>query len=449
MSRRALLVSLGVLSLLFAGGLARAQDAPPITYDDGFFKLNKDVSLRFGALFQPTMELQQDLPTASQDTSSVYTRRWQHQMYIRRMRLLFAGKVTPAFTFFFDFEVASVGKITGGVKNMSPTVNLLDAQLAYIASQEFGIYAGQMLIGPTRNGLQGATALMPVNYGANTFLANNGSPNGLDNYVGRDIAVMARGFFNENRLEYRVSFSDGRSRLGTQTLYSPLRFTTRVMYDIWDVQVPNAFSGIGGYYLPGTYFGKKNVLMVGGGLDVQGGYSSYAGDVFLDHPMGDGDGLTVSVGYQHLDGGDPDNSELPVPPASSVVRQVPKMNVFFSEAGYFIKNLNLQPVVKFESRSVDSQNDYAWGLAPLPTTATAAQILARQQLLTFSSDAASEWRLGVGLNYVPRGHNFSVKGIWELIHRTQGGLGATAANPYPEFKKSYSMFTFQGQWMFF
>ncbi len=445
-----------IVLALAVGGSAYAQDTlkagTPVTYDDGALRLSKDVSVRIGGLLQPSFELQQDLPTAAQNADANYNRRWQHQLFVRRMRLLFAGKVTPSYTFFFDFEVPTVGRITSGVKNMTPTVNLLDAQMAYIASQQFSVYSGLMLIGPTRNGLQGATSLMPVNYGAYTFGANNGSPNGLDNAVGRDVAVMARGLFDENRLEYRLSFSDGRSRGAGQFLYSPIRTTLRLQYDFWDQQTPDLFSGIGYYYYTGTYFGKKDVLALGGGADLQGNYSSFAVDLFLDHPMGEGDGLTISLGFQMLNGGTPDGSELfkrtttgivDSARSESIARLVPKQNVLFAEAGYYIKSLNLQPVVKFESRAVTSTDPYQWNLS------TVAVIPGGEY--TYLQDLKSETRFGVGANYLPRGHNFNVKAMWEMVTDNQAGLASsvTAANPYPEFKKSYNLFTVQGQWMFF
>jgi hypothetical protein len=475
MMRKVFCMAVAIVLCLAASGRARSQDstklAPPspgpaVTYEDGSLKLTKDISIRLGGLFQPALELQQDLPTASQEADGSYSRRWQHQMFIRRMRLLFGGKVTPAFTFFFDFEAAGIGRVpasgvsTGGSK-FSPSLNLLDAQLAYVVSQGFSIMAGQMLIGPTRNGLQGATSLMPVNYGAYTFLANaGGPPNGLDNYVGRDIAAMVRGLLSENRLEYRLSFSDGRSRYGGQAPYSPFRVTARVTYDIQDVLTPDLFAGIHNYYYTGTYFGKKRVVTLGGGIDMQGSYLSVAGDVFIDYPVNEGDGLTLSASYQYLNGGDPDPSNLLLRRSTGAVdslvgdataKLVPRTNVLFAEAGYLIKNLNLQPVLKFETKSVSSTNDYQLGLAPLPPSATAADQASRQKQYTYLSDIASESRLGLGLNYVPRGHNVNVKAMLEMVFRTQADLPskATADNPYPEFKKSYSMFTLQAQWMFF
>jgi hypothetical protein len=370
MNRFVVLAALMLVLLVVGSGLVVAQDsakaAPPppgVTYEDGSLRLTKDAYIRFGALVQPSLELQQDLPTATDDASGTFNRRWQKQLFIRRMRLLFNGKVTQDFAFFFDFEVPNVGRITSGVKNMTPTVNLLDAQMSYVASQQFSVLAGLMLIGPTRNGLQGATSLMALNYGAYTFGANAGSPNGLDNAVGRDVAVMARGLFDENRLEYRLSLADGRSRALPQSLYSPLRFTTRLQYDFWDKQTADLYAGIGSYYYSGTYFGKKNILALGGGIDMQGNYMSYAVDLFLDHPMGDGDGFTVSLGFQGLIGGDPDGSDLlhrastglvDSVRAEAVTRLVPQQTVIFAEAGYYIKSLNLQPILKFESRTVSS-----------------------------------------------------------------------------------------------
>ena len=447
-----------VFSLLtvVGGGRAKSQDstksASPtpssaVTYEDGSIRLSKDAYIRFGGLLQPAVELQQDLPNATQEASGSYSRRWQHQLFVRRMRLLFGGKVTQDFVFFFDFEAANIGRITSGVKAMSPTVNLLDAQLTYIASQEFSILSGLMLVGPTRNGLQSATSLMPVNYGCYTFNANSGSPNGLDNYVGRDIAVMARGLLAGNRFEYRLSFSDGRSRALPQSLYSPIRFTTRVQYDFFDKQTADLYSGIGSYFYTGTYLGKKNVLAVGGGVDMQGAYTSLAADLFVDQPIGDGNGLTVSLAYQYLNGGSPNNADLLLRAstgimdsvrAEAIARLMPKQSIFFAEAGYYLKTLNLQPVVKFDLKTVNSTSVAQLNL---PVNASSAQI-------TQAQDKLSESHVGVGLNYFPRGHNFNLKAMWEFVSRTQEGI-ASASERYPEFKKGYSLFTLQGQWMFF
>ena len=450
------IVTVFSLLVVAGGGRAQSQDstkAPTptpssaVTYEDGSIRISKDAYVRFGGLLQPAVELQQDLPTATQDAGGSYSRRWQHQLFVRRMRFLFGGKVTQDFAFFFDFEAANIGRITSGVKAMSPTVNLLDAQLTYIATQEFSIMSGLMLVGPTRNGLQSATSLMPVNYGCNTFIANAGSPNGLDSYVGRDIAVMARGLLAENRFEYRVSLSDGRSRALPQSLYSPVRFTTRVQFDFFDKQTPDLYSGIGSYYYTGTYVGQKNVLAVGGGADIQGAYTSVAADLFLDRPFGEGNGLTVSLGYQYLNGGSPDNADLLLRAstgmmdsvrAEAIARLIPKQSIFFAEAGYYIKTLNLQPVVKYDLRAVNSTSVAQLNL---PVNALSAQI-------TQAQDKLSESHIGVGLNYFPRGHNFNLKAIWEFVSRTQEGI-ASASNRYPEFKKGYSLFTLQGQWMFF
>ena len=123
--------------------------APAVTFEDGSLHFAKDIYLRFGALLQPSLELQQDLPTAAQDTSSSYHRRWQRQLFIRRMRFLFSGKISTAFTFFFDFEAANIGRLTassgtsgaktGFPSSTSAVMNLLDAQPSYIACQEFSV----------------------------------------------------------------------------------------------------------------------------------------------------------------------------------------------------------------------------------------------------------------------------------------------------------------------
>jgi hypothetical protein len=230
-----------------------------------------------------------------------------------------------------------------------------------------------------------------------------------------------------------------------------------VQYDIFDKQIPDLFAGISGFYYTGSFFGKKKILAVGGGVDLQRNYSSFAGDAFFDYPVNDGDGITVSVGYQAHNGGDPDPSDLSYAlnkpdslvgiSATSLARLVPKQGVFFAEAGYFISSLKLQPIVKFELKSVKG-TELQQNLLPLPANATATQVDARQKTLTQLNDVACESRFGVGLNYLPKANNFNVKAMFEVVSRTQKGI-ATAADPYAEFKKGYILFTLQGQWMFF
>jgi hypothetical protein len=456
-----MLLIIGLVMLVAGSGFAqdttkKAPQGPAVTYEDNSLKLTKEASVRIGALLQPALTFQQDLPSASQAADANYNRRWQRQMFVRRMRLLFDGKVTPNFTFFFDLEAPNVGFVT--TSNSTPKANavapaLLDAQIGYIASQEFSVMTGLILLGITRNGLTSAAALMPVNYGSYTFTSNSGTGNALDNGTGRDVALMARGLLADNRLEYRVSLSDGRSRNGGQALYSPFRVTARLAYDVFDVTTPDLFAGIHNFYYAGSSFGKKQSLSIGGGIDMQGGFMAFGGDVFLDYPTGGGDGLTVSLGVQHIDGGSPDQSFL-VPrrvpattdslPSGFASYFTPKQTDIFVEAGYYIADLKLQPVVKFESKAVSTTDDYQLKQQP---PLTQAETDAHSAKYTYWSDLASESRIGFGLNYLPKGNNFNIKSMWEIVMPIQSDLPANGA--LSEFKKSYSMFTLQAQWFFF
>jgi hypothetical protein len=227
-----------------------------------------------------------------------------------------------------------------------------------------------MLMPLSHNGLQGATTLYGWDYFAYSFQQSGA----LGSYVGRDNGVQARGLIAKH-LEYRVGAFTGRrvalpAVMGVepaQPSRTAVRVAGRVQYNVFDAETA--------FFYAGTYGGSKKILSIGGGFDVQKEYKAFAGDVFLDWPLGS-DVLTAQANIVRYDGGSW---------ATSIVPQTDIM----AEAGYRIGALKLSPIVRFEMSNVDSDR------------ATAA--------------APDQKRLGVGLAWWVLGHNANVKVFYTNI----------------------------------
>jgi len=366
-------------------------------------------SIKVGFLAQVQGQTLQEQTTAKQDADPQYNRHWQRQVFVRRLRVLAGGDVAKNTTFFFESDAPNLGKVeANGTKASKVQMYVQDAQVQHVVVPEFSVIAGLQLVGITRNGLQSAGSLMAVDYGAYQFAAS--TP--LDNNVGRDLGVNFRGFLADERLEYRAGVFSGRNI----NLYSPLRTTFRVNYAFKDREK--------GFYYSGTTLGKGQVLSLGGGADVQGSFHAFAVDGFADLPASDLGSMTLSLGFSVLDGGGSDSD------STYFTGLIPKQKIVFAEAGYFFKDWNLQPYVKFESQSVDA--------TVLKQVAATAATLDLQNALRSSS------RWGVGVNYFLAGHNANVKVLYEWLSRNR-----VAADPTTYESARNGQLTIQMQYFTF
>ena len=105
-----------------------------------------------------------------------------------------------------------------------------------------------------------------------------------------------------------------------------------------------------GQFYPGTYFGKKKILAIGGGYDAQSDYLAYAGDVFFDWPVGK-NGITAQADYIHYDGGTTFTSPATTGSFGAATTALLKQDDIYVEAGFFIDSLKLMPFVRYESQN--------------------------------------------------------------------------------------------------
>lgn len=327
------------LAWLFAGVAdARAQVV---------IKVNDDVNFKLGVLGQFQADWLEDPP--ADDTTQ--------NLFIRRIRLLFGGQVAKNVTFFVETDAPNLGKTLAGGKNISPGVIVQDAYGEFKARDAFAVDAGLMFVPFSRNSLQSAASLLPIDYGANTF-AQSGP---TQSSVGRDTGVQAKGYFLNNQLEYRVGAFQGARDPGSHRSF---RYAGRVQCQFLEPEAT-------GFFYTGTYLGTKRIAAVAAAFDAQNDYHAYDVDAFVDYPAGPG-AVTAQLAWNHFDGGD-------------TFPALRRQNVVLLELGYFLRELKLTPVFQFTSRGV------------VDTT------------------VGDETRWSIGVNYWWAGHNANVKTAYGRI----------------------------------
>src|ERR1022692_2998020 len=263
-SNRFALVSLALLIALL----------PAVANAQAVVKVNDYVSFRLGLLLQGQADFQQVANAANTASAG-----WMQNYLVRRARIILGGQVAKDVFFYLDTENASLGKSTQtltsgttGVKAPTTGFNLLDAVGEWRAAKEFNVQFGEILVPINRWILTSS---------ASTFMLDQSSYNivpstALQNNTGRDTGVMIRGFFVNDRLEYRSAILSG---FGEPGVKNPPRLTETIQYDFFDTEV---------YALPsyaGANFGNRKILALGGAYDTQADYKLASADLFMDLPI--------------------------------------------------------------------------------------------------------------------------------------------------------------------
>ncbi len=210
---------------------------------------------------------------------------------------------------------------------------------------------GMLLPALSYNHNQSAASLMPVDYGAYTFVES--APIGAR--VGRDYGVQLRGYAAENHFEYRVGMLQGSRGINAS---NGLRYYGRAMYSFFTPQV--------GLFYRGTSLGKTKTVSIGGSFDTQEDYEAYGFDFFADIPMKDGNGLTFQADFTQSDG----DVFLPT---------LAKQNDTLFELGYYFAGAKVMPFLQYAQKNL---NDAAGN---------------------------DEARTSIGIGFFPSGHNHNIK----------------------------------------
>jgi hypothetical protein len=323
-----------------------AITAPAPAGAQAVITVNEDVKLQFGVLGQFWGDTI-DSPTTDDNTSN---------LFIRRVRLLFGGQVAKNVSFFIETDSPNLGRVLPGGKNITPSVIVQDAWGTFRAGNFFMLDAGLMFVPFSRNAVQSAATLLPIDYGAFTFIQSGPTQSS----TGRDTGFQARGYLLEQHLEYRIgAFQGVRNTLST----NEFRYAGRAQYNFFDTETA--------FFYTGTYLGKKRILAVAAAFDKQSDYHAYDADVFVDIPFRGG-AITGQVDYNHFNN-------------SRTLSTLPRENIELVEAGYLFTPIRLTPFLQFTNRDV---TDVRTG---------------------------DDRRWTVGLSYWWAGHNANIKGAYTRI----------------------------------
>jgi hypothetical protein len=266
----------GAIALILSAVLAAPVFAQwQITSPDG------QSSLKLGYLLQGRAEWER-IDAGSDATTS-------QNLYLRRIRLLWGGRINDRLTFFAETDAPNWGKAdTAGVK-AEPTVYMQDFMATWSVKDALLLDFGLLLTPGAYNHLQSAASLLALDYGPFTFVESSS----LKAKIGRDVGVQARGIVFDKHVEYRAALLQGvRGRLAQNSfrMAGHLSFTP--------------FEAANSLFYGGTSVGKKKAFAVGLGADAQRDYRAWFGDAYLDYPLACGKAVTLQGDYATYDGGD-------------------------------------------------------------------------------------------------------------------------------------------------
>lgn len=368
--KRSVCLGAVLLALCLVPGSANGQ---------AIIKVSDNVNFRLGMLIQSWADWMQ-LNDATGAANG-----YQQNLFIRRARFFVGGQVAPNVTFFFMTDNPNLGKAVGTTAKAPGTGFIIqDAYLEWKVANEFILDAGLIFIPLCRNCIQSAATHLTMDYGTWTFQQSGATQSS----VGRDTGFQAKGYLAKDHLEYRVGVFQGFRQTGSR---NTLRSTARLMYNFFEVEkVP---------FYPGTYLGKKKVVAVGAGIDLQSDYKAYAADLFLDLPVAKGDGVTGQFDFIRWDGG------ATFPTTAGLNRN----DAILAELGYYCSSGKVLPWLRFES----------------------------QAFLDDVNSARNQKRYAGGLTWYAHGHNFNIR------------AGYTRIVPRADTTESTSQFTVQFQLFYY
>jgi hypothetical protein len=269
-------------------------------------------NLRFGFLAQPQLEV---IDTPDNTNTS-------KNLFFRRFRILFGGKVSDKWTFFFETDSPNLGKATAGVKDAG-FIFIQDAFVTYNYSDAFKVDAGLILMPLSHNHLQSAATLLPVDYGPYTFTESTA----LGERVGRDYGAEVRGY-PAKHFEYRLGVFQGVRGIDASNTF---RVAGRAVY--------YPFAVDDGFFYGGTWQGSKRIVGLGASFDKQKEYSTYGADVFVEQPFENSKtGVTLQFDWMRFDGG-------------TFLPSLPKQNTYLLEAAFHLAASHFSPLVQYANRN--------------------------------------------------------------------------------------------------
>jgi len=192
----------------------------------------------------------------------------------------------------------------------------------YKVNPHLQLAGGEMLVPNSRQGLQSTLSYYTVNISAVSTVANSA----LSESALRDVGFQARGYFLDDRLQYRGGIFGGTRDPDGRNAPRPALY---LQYDFFDREKEYAYAG--------TALGKRKILAVDVGGDKQGAYRSETVNVANDTPVNGGDEVGLNVSVLHFDG-------------RNKFIAIPDQNNYLLEGAYYFHKAKLQPFAKFETQ---------------------------------------------------------------------------------------------------
>ncbi len=321
---------------------------PAISQGQAIIKVSDNINLRFGTLIQAWGDAAQDATTKG----------YADNLFLRRMRILIAGQLSPTVTFFFQTDNPNLGKAP---KNLGGGFITQDAYIEWKPrSNAFMLDAGLMLPPLCRDCLGSAGALLSLDYNSWSFLES--AP--TQSSVGRDTGVLAKGYLSKGHFEYRVAAFQGFRAAGAR---NALRETGRIQYNVWDTET--------GYVYPEVYFGNKRILALGVGADRQQKYKAYTVDAQLSVPIAKTkNAFNGILTLYSFNGG-------------STFTAIPDQRDGALQLGYYLAPTKVMPFFRYE----------------------------KQDFRASANNPKDNSRYQAGLAWYPNGNNFNVKGAYTRV----------------------------------
>ncbi len=324
-------------------------------------------SFHAGILMHTYVFYQQNGFGSSSESNS--DEKWTSGVTLYRARLMTETKLTSKDSFFMETELTSP---IGSGTDKAASIKILDAQYDHIFSKSLVVSAGKILVSHNRNGLQTASTLMVNDFTYFQYPYNMSSKSPLQNDLGRDIGVNARGTLKD-KVDYRLGFFSGRRTFEDQH-GSPLRMVGRLSYNFLDA---DKYSG--------TNLGIGKTVTLSGGFDTQGTYLGIGSDLYIDYPIGNGS-MTLNTAWSHLSGGNDLTKKY------SFASMIPSQNIQLLELGYYFKTIKVQPWLRYEKQDVNAKNNQTEGIS----------------IENFNKlNSTTVW--GTGINYFFNGYDTNLK----------------------------------------
>ena len=307
---------------------------------------------------------------------------YSQNLFLRRVRLLGAGRITPDVTFFFETDSPRLGNAGAGTTN--PTRNSAGAMIIQDAFGEWRIAgdkailgAGLMIIPLCRGIINSSLAILSFEVPTYSLQANASTQSS----GGRDVGIQLKGYLLDDHLEYRAGAFSGERDVATAAgagSRNPPQYAARLQYEFFDTEK--------GYTYSGTTRGMKKLLALGAWGNAQGDFRSWGTDVTADFPTAGRSAVTASGQYYFYDGG----------------RQfaLPRQHAFFSEAGYYFAFAAFQPFFRWERLSFSDP----------------------------ALESRDQTRWGAGFNWYVYGQNLKLSALYERIEPRVAAAGASKKN---------------------